>query len=151
MNAPTRPLWKSLLISSVTLLGAAGIVAGVCVRQQEVPVQRLQCADLAQGCTLQTRNGTVEIRSSERIQAMLPIELSVTAPKVTRVEASFAMVNMDMGFNRYTLKRDAAGIHRARITLPFCISGRGDWLLSLDLDGARVEIPFTVENAVNMQ
>lgn len=149
-NIPRRPLWQSAAITVVILLAAAGIVAGIWFQQQAQIPQRLTCADLTQGCQAQRFNQVIEIRSNERIQPMLPFELTVTAPRTQRVEASFAMVNMNMGFNRYTLKRDAQGRHQARITLPFCISGRGDWLLTLDLDGARVEIPFTVENTVNM-
>lgn len=150
MNISSR--WRQLAITLVILLGAAGIIAGAWIKQQQgQPPQRLTCADLTQGCIWQSRAGAVEIRTNERIQSMLPFDLSVKAPKSQRALASFAMVNMNMGFNRYSLKRDANGIHQAHITLPFCISGRGDWLLTLELDGARVEIPFVVENTVNMQ
>lgn len=149
-TTPRRPLWRSLAVTAVILLAAAGIVAGIWIKQQPQPPQRLTCADLTQGCQIQLGQQQVEIRTSERIQPMLPFELWVAAPQAQRVEASFAMVGMNMGFNRYSLKPAADARHHARITLPFCISGRGDWLLTLDLDGARVEIPFAVENTVNM-
>jgi len=66
----------------------------------------------------------------------------VRADDVDKAQASFTMVGMDMGFNLYTLRPDGKGAYRARITLPMCVTGRMDWLLHVDLDGARLTIPF---------
>ena len=50
-----------------------------------------------------------------------------------------------MGFNLYTLHADQEGVFRGRVTLPVCVSGRRDWVMTLDIDGRRVAIPFVTE------
>jgi hypothetical protein len=58
--------------------------------------------------------------------------------------AEFSMRSMDMGFNRYRFIR-ANGRWEARVTLPACVSGRHDWLMTLDLPGQKVQIPLRVQ------
>jgi hypothetical protein len=61
------------------------------------------------------------------------------------VEARFTMEGMDMGFNQYVLRADKEGVFRARVTLPVCVTGSREWLMTLDLDGMRLAVPFVTE------
>ncbi len=62
----------------------------------------------------------------------------------TAPQASFAMRDMDMGFNRYTFVRDAQGWN-ATVTLPACVSGGRDWLMTLTANGREYRLPLTAE------
>ncbi len=50
---------------------------------------------------------------------------------------------MDMGFNRYDLKRGPNDDWTARVTLPVCTASRADWIMELNLDGQFYSLPFT--------
>lgn len=50
-----------------------------------------------------------------------------------------------MGLNLYTLKADKDGVFRARVTLPACVTGRRDWLLTVEVDENRVVLPIAME------
>lgn len=85
-----------------------------------------------------------------------PMEQFAMQLRVTRgalgadaeVVVEFQMRDMDMGLNRYRLERGAAGTWLGRAMVPVCMSGRSDWLATLDIrDGDRhwtAELPFTV-------
>ena len=50
-----------------------------------------------------------------------------------------------MGLNVYTLRADRDGVFWARVILPTCISGRRDWLITVEIDHAfRLAAPFTL-------
>jgi hypothetical protein len=55
---------------------------------------------------------------------------------------------MDMGLNRYQLITDGAGRWLAKVTLPVCSSGRGDWLAVVEVvtEGRRfaAQLPFVI-------
>lgn len=55
----------------------------------------------------------------------------------------FTMRDMDMGFNRYRFVR-AGKRWQARVTLPACVSGSRDWLMTVSLDGRRYRLPLRV-------
>jgi len=56
------------------------------------------------------------------------------------------MVDMNMGFNLYTLRPDSDGVFRAQVTLPACVSGRRDWVMTVDIDKTtRLAVPFATE------
>ncbi len=105
----------------------------------------LQCADLRQGCRAMLGDRDVTLGVTGELRLLAPFDLWVKASGVDRVEASFTMVGMDMGFNLYTLHADAQGLYRARITLPVCVTGRNDWQLHVDIDGRRLTVPFVTE------
>jgi len=101
-----------------------------------------RCADLRTGCKAMLGSREVTLGVDGELKLLKPFELWVRADDVDKAQASFTMVGMDMGFNLYTLRPDGKGAYRARITLPMCVTGRMDWLLHVDLDGARLTIPF---------
>jgi hypothetical protein len=62
---------------------------------------------------------------------------------VAEPSAEFSMRSMDMGFNRYRFVR-AHDRWEARVTLPACVSGRHDWLMTLNYNGRRVQLPLPI-------
>lgn len=137
------PRW---LAPALVILLIAGVVAASrLLRPAEVPAVALACPELQAGCTgrLDGREVTLGIRGE--LKALTPFEVWLQAPGADSVQASFTMEGMDMGFNLYTLRADAAGVYRARITLPVCVSGRRDWVMTLHIDGRTLTVPFVTQ------
>lgn len=105
--------------------------------------QAVACADPLAGCRFSHHGATVTVRFSAPPAPLKAFELGVSAPGATRVNAEFQMNGMEMGFNRYDLHRAGNGVFAADVTLPVCVSGRRDWTLYLDIDGAHYALPFS--------
>jgi len=98
------------------------------------------------GCTTQIGERSVTIGLADPRKTLQPFEVWVKAPGADKVQASFTMVDMNMGFNLYTLRPDSDGVFRAKVTLPACVSGRRDWVMTVDIDKAtRLAVPFSTE------
>lgn len=111
----------------------------------EAPPQTLPCADLAAGCSARLGNRVVVVGVDGELKVLQPFEVWVRAEGARKVQARFTMEGMDMGFNLYTLHADKDGVFRGRVTLPVCVSGRRDWVMTLDVDGQRLAVPFVTE------
>jgi hypothetical protein len=109
------------------------------------PPLEIACPDLTAGCSARLDGQTISVGVEGELKALQPFQLWVRAEAVRKVQASFTMEGMDMGFNLYTLHADKEGVFRGRVTLPVCVSGRRDWVMTLDIDGRRVAIPFVTE------
>src|SRR5574340_251679 len=135
---PLRVLAPLLLV--IALVAVA--VAGYWLKRpaEAVPVA---CADMIAGCSFNHRGATVKVRFSAQPSPLEPFVLSVRAANASRLSAEFQMVGMDMGFNRYDLHPRAEGVFASEVTLPGCVSGLRDWVLYLDVDGARYALPFS--------
>jgi len=118
------------------LLFAVIAVAGCA--QQEAPV--VACAALTQGCTLD--QGKLFAKTDSVPTPLKPFDLTVVAPTAQEVHVEWHMQGMEMGLNRYRLIRQANGEWRATITLPVCVTGRRDWLMVIEVDGARRALAF---------
>ncbi|MHB0972874.1 MAG: hypothetical protein ACYC0P_01350 [Thiobacillus sp.] len=105
--------------------------------------QAVACADPLAGCSFNRQGATVTVRFSARPTPLEAFELSVAAPGASRVSAEFQMNGMEMGFNRYDLHPAGNGTYASRVTLPVCVSGRRDWTLTLEIDGAHYALPFS--------
>lgn len=119
-------------------------------KQSEVPAQVLSCTALAAGCEAMLGKEPVKVGITGEIKVLQPFEVWLqAATPLEKVQASFTMEGMDMGFNLYTLRPDPQGVYRARITLPVCVSGRRDWRMTLEILGAhekfRLTVPFVTE------
>jgi hypothetical protein len=126
------------------------LIAGVVISQQVLqgdrpPAQTLQCADLKAGCSTRLGKAPVNLGISGELKVLQPFTVWLKKEGTTQVQASFTMEGMDMGFNLYTLKRDPDGVFRTRVTLPVCVSGRREWVMTLDIDGARLAVPFVTD------
>jgi hypothetical protein len=129
----------------ILLLVAAVVYLNPSFAPREPAPLPLECADLRAGCAGQVDGRVVRLGVQGELKVLQPFELWVRAEGAQRVEASFAMEGMDMGFNLYTLRADKEGIHRARVTLPVCVSGRRDWVMTLEVDGRLLSVPFVTE------
>ncbi len=104
------------------------------------------CANPAVGCVAQLGKRTLTLGLAGALKPLQPFQVWVKAPGADKIEASFTMVSMNMGFNLYRLHPDAAGVFRAQVTLPACVSGRRDWVMRVDIDNtARLTVPFATE------
>ena len=136
-----KRIWAPLLLV-VALVAIA--VAGWWLKRPAEAVA-VPCADPLAGCAFSHRGAPVNVRFSTQPAPLEAFELSVTAPVATRISAEFQMVGMDMGFNRYDLHPAPDGTFASKVTLPVCVSGRRDWTLFLDIDGAHYALPFSTQ------
>lgn len=104
--------------------------------------QVLACADLVRGCGTTLNGREVSVGFDGPVQPLKPFMLHVKAANARDIRASFTMEGMDMGFNLYTLHAAGEGRFSARVTLPVCVTGRRDWILSLEIDGDVLQLPF---------
>lgn len=128
------------LLLAVALLAIAA--AGWWLKRPAAAVA-VACPDPLAGCAFAHHGAAASVRFSAQPAPLQAFELSVQAPGARRVSAELQMKDMDMGFNRYDLRPAGNGAFSARVTLPVCVSGRRDWMLFLDIDGTRYELPFS--------
>jgi len=105
----------------------------------------LVCPDLHQGCRIDLDGQAVAVSVMGELKPLRAFHVRVHAPRARKVEARFSMEGMDMGFNLYRLRADKDGVFQARVTLPGCVTGRREWVMDLDVDGARVAVPFVTD------
>lgn len=136
---------KWLVPALVIALIAVVVVSQHLFRDTQSPVQQLDCADLQAGCSTLLDQTPVNVGVTGELKALQPFTVWLKMEGADKVQASFTMEGMDMGFNLYTLHRDPDGIFRGRITLPVCVSGRRGWIMTLEIDGERLAVPFVTE------
>lgn len=139
---------KTLLIRLVPLLiiAVVGLLAWQNRGQRDQgTMHTLTCPDLRKGCSMQLAGQGVAVSVTGELKPLQPFHVQVRAPRARKVEARFSMEGMDMGFNLYTLRADKAGVFQARVTLPVCVTGRRDWVMDLNVDGAHVAVPFVTD------
>lgn len=135
-----RWLFPALVI---VLIGA--VVAVDRLYKPDRPPAEIACADLHAGCTARFDGREVQVGVVGPMKALAPFEVRVKGAGIRKVQASFAMKDMDMGFNLYALRPASDGSFRTRVTLPVCVSGRRDWIMVLDVDGRKFAVPFVTE------
>lgn len=136
-------LWRLLPILLIVLV--AGLVWQHQGQQGQETTRTLACPDLHRGCKADLDGRGIRISVQGTIRPLQPFQVRVEAPGAGKVEARFTMVDMDMGFNLYTLRADNEGVFQASITLPACYTGRRDWIMMLSVDGAQLAVPFVTE------
>jgi hypothetical protein len=135
---------KRVGVPLLLVLALLAIAAGGYWLKRPAEAIAIPCVDPLAGCAFSHRGAPASVRFSKRPAPLQAFELNVTAPGAAKVSAEFHMVGMDMGFNRYDLRRAGEGF-AARITLPVCVSGRRDWGLTLDIDGAHYTLRFSTQ------
>ncbi len=133
---PYLTRWRWLLPSA--LLGLAACSPAV------APPKTVDCPSLQHGCRFDVSGNPLELRLSREPSGLAPFEVLVLAPKAREMAAGFQMEGMDMGDIRYRLNRRADAWWHGTVLLPLCVSGQSNWLLTLDIDGARVNVPFVL-------
>lgn len=136
-----KVLWYGLPLG---LLSAAALVIWKVEPPAKArPAVALACPQLRQGCPAQLNGRQISVGFEGAPAPLQPFQVWVRAPGAGQVQASFTMEGMEMGFNLYTLKPDAQGVFRAQVILPICVTGRSDWIMTLNLDGATLRMPFS--------
>lgn len=137
-----KAVWTALPLLIIALAAAVLWRGG----GNEAPAAAtLVCADLVAGCAGRLRGRDIHVGVDAPVKPLRPFQLRVRAPAARQVRASFTMEGMDMGFNLYTLRADADGVFQARVTLPVCVTGRRDWIMTLEIDGETLRVPFSSE------
>ncbi|MEW5787858.1 MAG: hypothetical protein AB1899_08395 [Pseudomonadota bacterium] len=129
----------------LVLVAMIGLVLWLGNVQQEHAATRIDCPDLVKGCSAMLGEQAIEVGIDVPVRPLKAFNIRLKAPGARRVEARFTMEGMDMGFNLYTLHPDAAGVFRVNATLPVCVTGRRDWVMTLEVDGQRLAVPFVTE------
>ncbi|TCJ14728.1 hypothetical protein EZJ19_09095 [Parasulfuritortus cantonensis] len=137
------PRWLAPALVIVLIAGV--VVASRFLQPEEAPALRIACTDLRAGCRADLAGQPVELGVAGELKVLTPFEVWLKAPGAGTAQASFTMEGMDMGFNLYTLKPDATGTLRARVTLPVCVTGRRDWIMTLKVDGHALSVPFVTQ------
>lgn len=137
---------KKLLIAGILLLvfAAIKVVALDWWLKQQPHAQQAEC-HVTQGCTLP--NGAY-VKFSERIVSNQPFDITLKNVPigVQEVNVSFSMKDMDMGFNRFPIRRQSDGTWRAKnIRLPMCVANRHDYLADIRIGDEVFQTAFHAE------
>ena len=97
---------------------------------------------IAKGATL-----TLTLGLGDPIQplAAFPVHVELDgedASKAEKITVSFAMRDMDMGFNRFDLRQQTDKTWQGQAILPVCSAGRRDWQVTVAVTG---ETPYVSE------
>ncbi|HSH97338.1 MAG: hypothetical protein ACAH07_04580 [Methylophilaceae bacterium] len=96
---------------------------------KDVPIEHVTCVDLLNGCDIDGAH----IKFDHQPQLMQPFHLELQTTGAENVAATFAMVGMQMGLNRYRLLQQTPENWIAEIILPICVQSRSDWLLDIEI------------------
>lgn len=153
-SARAQPLNRRILIDIIAML-LIGLVTVVGYKlspllspKADIRLEPRPGCNLHRGsCTVALGSGELEISISPRpIPLIQPIAVDVqaTGVEIQRIDADFAGIGMNMGYNRPQLVATGGGRYRAETTLPVCITGTMDWEMTLLVDTGtdHVLIPF---------
>ena len=116
-------------------------------KQNHLPKTQIQaaCNVLTQGCTF-LNSATFRLHDVRDNKSPFQIIITGLPENVQSVSASFDMQDMDMGFNRVDLIKQADGSWQATsVYLPFCTAARHDWRVTWLVDGARFQAAFQTQ------
>ncbi len=139
----TPPTWRkyALPITLVSILIAGGVYQ---LRPRTGnQISTIACTHPLQGCQFQLNQQSVQVSFINSPSGLHPFTLRVIMPHAQHIYATFAMRDMSMGDNHYRLLHVSDNLWQASVVLPVCVTGRHDWLLTLDIDGQKVTIPFS--------
>ena len=119
---------KWLLVGVALLLFAAIKVVALMWWQQKQPATASKKVQVAQmGCPF-FGDAVFRLVGVGSNKSPFAIEASHVPDSVQSISASFQMKDMDMGFNRFELRKQANGTWRVNgVYLPVCVAGRHDW------------------------
>ncbi|MCP2040738.1 hypothetical protein L1281_001327 [Neisseria sp. HSC-16F19] len=150
MSRRFSPRQRRLLLMAVLLLLFAALKLAALWWWQQQPgthapatIPSAAPCDIRVACTL---NNGAQVRFSRQQQVNAPFDIHISGlPQNTHsVYVQFSMSGMDMGFNRFELRRADDGSWQTRqIRLPLCIESRHDYLADIYIDGVPERIAFT--------
>ncbi|ULJ68986.1 hypothetical protein MIS45_09530 [Wielerella bovis] len=112
-------------------------------KQNQSPSQHNHtCQVTQQGCPF-LGNAIFRLHGVGGHKTPFRIQADNVPASVKQISASFSMKDMDMGFNRFDLVKQADGSwHTDNVYLPFCTAARHDWLVEWTVDGQRFQAAF---------
>lgn len=151
MTLPNRPV---LIDLAIVLVLAAIAIVGYKYSPLLLPKADLTLTPTA-GCDLHRQScraelpggGAIELNITPHpIPVVKPLHVEATMSGLTarKVEIDFAGATMNMGYNRLTLQAASPGRFVGEATLPVCVTGRMEWLVTLlvETDRQRIAVPF---------
>lgn len=105
------------------------------------------CNPVGKLCAASDAALTVTLGLGDSVQSLtaFPVQVNLigeAASKVEKVAVYFTMLDMNMGFNRFDLSRQADKTWRGQAILPVCSMGRRDWRATVEVAGA---MPYVAE------
>lgn len=142
---------KSLKIINIiiaTVLGTVLVVAGVYLQglyklevDNKIPLKTVQACDLGKApCKAILGNKSVTLTLQKPIRYLQKIKLTLDIDgfekdEVVKVLVDFSMPGMQMGINRFTLKRTGVySVWQGMAIIPVCVTGRKDWQVKVSID-----------------
>jgi hypothetical protein len=137
-----------VVIFALVLIGAYQFLPLLLPQTDETVLPDPRCDLQQQTCTVTLSDGAqvALTMGTQPVPMITPFAVSVKAsgfvPK--RLAVDFAGVDMNMGLNRPSLVLQADGVYSAEASLPVCISGQMNWLVTLFVERGRLRtaIPF---------
>lgn len=138
----TRKQWLYLALALVLLAVLKVVALGWYLhhRASVAPLEPVACATDSSACALP--NGA-RLLFLEPVVEGRPFLVALEGVDGEEPSSEFTMRSMDMGFNRYRFVR-AHGRWEARVTLPACVSGRHDWMMTVNLAQHRYQLALSV-------
>jgi hypothetical protein len=105
-------------------------------------------------CTLDSGKYQLTLKLGPGVKPLKPFDTTLKVASnngtIDDVIMDFRMLNMDMGMNRYRLKKSNTGWD-GNVTLPVCIASRTDWLAVVEFmdDGKRYVASFPFHTDAN--
>lgn len=136
---------KALAAALLLLLFAAAKLWALQWFAQQQPAAGQSAAPChpAAGCTLPDGS---RLYFRAVLKEPFNIELRQVPAGVDKASVSFAMRDMDMGFNRYDLQPRPDGSWRAEaVRLPLCTDQRRDYLADISIGGQTFQVAFEAQ------
>ena len=125
---------------------------------KSLPVIRVSianCNPQEKVCSVEVNNTKFEISLNRNIFYLKPFNISLvfeenSALNIKDIHIEFKMKNMNMGVNRFKMKKNAAENNKQRwdnmALLPICVTGRADWIAELEIvtDKSKYVVSFPV-------
>ena len=113
-------------------------------------------------CLIESNEFSVEILFDENVYYLKPFNISVMNKSIDNIElesikVNFKMNNMNMGVNRFRLKKVSFEKHiqiwKGEALLPICVTGRADWVSEFEITTKNniylISVPISVIKALN--
>lgn len=109
-------------------------------------VHTLDCHTVATSGCLFAPNASLQLVGVKNNQTPFTIQATGVPSHVQGISASFSMRDMEMGFNRFDLKKQLDGSWQAQnVRLPLCTASRHDWQIEWAVDGQMYRATFQTQ------
>ena len=128
--------------------------------QVVIIIPDVKCNAQKKVCKIELDGLNVELSFDNNIYYLKPFNVFVwseTDFNVKSIQVDFKMKNMNMGVNRFSLRKDEIKNQKqkwqGKALLPVCVTGRADWLAELEVVTNQskyiIAIPLSVKQASN--